>query len=171
MQPVALQRIKSAYRKGEVAMTVTCLAVWRHLSERLANFLSSSLTKTVQGWHHSACGGQMIISIMMPFIANFPGLKMNCGHCSFNLCRIATRAESQLITFSLESGGLFILRSVKCVMEKENETDCIWPIGNWMTKWKMSTWQGRGRENLVLWVYFGAELLPTIWLSYSSVQF
>lgn len=62
--------------------------------------------------------GQLIISVMMPFVTNLPGLKMNRGCCGFHLCRIATRAESQLITFSLESRGPFVLSSAECVMEK-----------------------------------------------------
>lgn len=62
--------------------------------------------------------GQLITSVMMPFVANLPGLKMNCSCRAFHLCRIATRAESQLITFSLESRGPFILGSAECVMEK-----------------------------------------------------
>lgn len=62
--------------------------------------------------------GQLISSIMMPFVTNLAGLKMNCSCCSFHLCRIATRAESQLITFSPESGGPFVPSSAECVMEK-----------------------------------------------------
>lgn len=62
--------------------------------------------------------GQLIISVMMLFVTNLPGLKMNCSCCGFHLCRIATRAESQLITFSLKSRGPFVRSSAECVMEK-----------------------------------------------------
>lgn len=67
---------------------------------------------------HPHCG-QLTVFIMMPFMSNLPGLEMNCGCCSFYLCRIATRVESQLITFSLESRGPFVPGSAMCVMGRE----------------------------------------------------
>lgn len=67
---------------------------------------------------HPHCG-QLTVSIMMPFASNLPGLEMNCGCCGFHLCRIATRVESQLITFSLESGSPFVPGSAMCVMGRE----------------------------------------------------
>lgn len=83
---------------------------------------------------------------MMPFVTNLPGLKMNHSCCGFHLCRIATRAESQLITFLLESRGPFVLSSAECVMEKGARQAAAGQLGiAWQSeRWALGREEGEG---------------------------